>query len=147
MSPLSTHLLIIYTFIYSLPPPSLALPPYHNSHLLKGPRRIRHRAIRPISVRRRRAAALLHLVLAVALGVGLGADGRVQVDGEGEDEEGKQERDGPLEHGGGVFRLGEVEGDEGNGEADLDDDDDELGPEGGAEVALVSVFCKLLENL
>lgn len=65
---------------------------------------------------------LLHavrLVGAVARG-----HGRVQVDEEGEDVKGENEGDDPLEDGGLVVALLEVGGDEGDGEEQLDDDED-----------------------
>ena len=81
----------------------------------------------------------------VALGGGpegagvAGADGRVEVDDEREDVEREDEGDQPLEDNGGVGVAGEVAGYEGDGEQDLNDDEDELEVEGDAEDSVLSV--------
>lgn len=93
------------------------------------------------------AAALLHLaggerllVVAVvvraglvAVALALGVDGRPQVDVEAEDVGAKDEGDDPLDDGARVVVLGEGARHEGNGQQDLDDDKDELDPEGDAQ--------------
>lgn len=56
--------------------------------------------------------------------------GRVQVDEEREDVEGENEGDDPLEDGGLVVELLEIGRDEGDREEQLDDDEDQLNPEG-----------------
>jgi hypothetical protein len=62
-----------------------------------------------------------------------GAHGGEEVDVEGEDIKGKDECDGPFEHGGGVGGLFEVACCEGDGEDYLDDNKDELDPKRDAE--------------
>jgi hypothetical protein len=67
-------------------------------------------------------------------------DGRPQVDVEGEDEEGEDEGDDPLEDGGDVVVLGPRGGGEDGGEHQLDEDEDELDPEGSAQDGVLAVF-------
>lgn len=88
----------------------------------------------------------MRLILPVAeLAVSvLGVDGRKQVDEEGEDVECENECDRPLENGSGVIALFEVAGAEGDCEADFEEDEAELDPEGCAEDAVFTVFCGLL---
>ena len=66
---------------------------------------------------------------------------RNKIDEEGEDVEGEDEGDGPFEDGRGVvfvFCAGDAEGD---GERDFDDYEEEFGPEGGAEDAVLAEVC------
>ncbi len=89
------------------------------------------------------ATGLLHLpvgfapdgrVVRLETGAGVArANGGEEVDVEREDVKGEDEGDDPLEHGGGVGGLCEVAGCEGDGEDHLDDDKDELDPEGDAQ--------------
>lgn len=84
--------------------------------------------------------SLLHLVGGVGGAVVAGGDGGVEVDDEGEDVEGEDEGDDPLEDGGGVVVAHEVGDDEADGEEQLDNDEDQLYPEGYAEDAVLAVF-------
>lgn len=68
------------------------------------------------------------------------ADGRVEVDDEGDGVEGEDEGDDPLEDGGRISLLLAAEDAEGDDEGELDDDEDELYPEGEAEHAVFAIF-------
>lgn len=65
--------------------------------------------------------------------------GRPQVEDEGEDVEGEDEGDDPFEDGGDVVLLLPGAGGEGDGEAELGEDEEELDPEGDAEHAMFDV--------
>ena len=86
------------------------------------------------------ALNLLEGGLVIARALGLGVDGGPEVDDKGEDVEGEDEGDDPLEDGGDVVVARPVGGDEADGQEELDDDEDELYPEGDAEDAVLAPF-------
>lgn len=74
------------------------------------------------------------------LGVRLGLGGGPQVDGEGPDIGGEDEGDDPFQVGGDGPIVGSHIDEEGNGEAELDEDERELDPEGSAEDAKAAIL-------
>lgn len=64
---------------------------------------------------------------------------RVQVDVEGENVGGEDEGNDPLEHGAWVVVARESAGDKGDGQQDLDDDENQLDVEGDAQDAVFAV--------
>lgn len=92
-------------------------------------------------------APFLHLMhgrstvprLSAVVAAMLGVHGRVQVHVEGEDVEAEDEGDDPLEDGGDVPVLEAVHNNKGDGQADGDDDEGQLDPEGDGEDAVLGV--------
>lgn len=66
-------------------------------------------------------------------------DGRVQVDDKGKDVKSENEGDDPLEHGGSILMLSPTTDGKGDEEGQLDEDEDELDPEGESELAVFAV--------
>lgn len=80
----------------------------------------------------------LHLHGSLLAGVVPPARGRDEIDEEGEDVEGEDEGYDPFEDGGDVVDGFEIGGDEDDGEDDFNQDEEELDPEGNAEVAVLA---------
>lgn len=74
-----------------------------------------------------------------AAGAGLGLDGRCEIDVEGDGVKGEDEGDDPLEDGADVGQVAEGGGGKCDGEAELDDDEGELHPEGHSKNTEVTV--------
>lgn len=69
----------------------------------------------------------------------LGAHGGHEVDGIAPHVEGEDERDDPLAHGGGVVVVPLAQHAERDGQAQLDEDEEQLHPEGDAQDAVLAV--------